>query len=37
MKPLVATQMVIDIVLGVPDEAISCHSDGDCYSGRSTG
>ena len=32
MKPLVATQMVIDIVLGVPDEAISCHSDGDCYS-----
>ena len=29
MKPLVATQMVIDIVLGVPDEAISCHSDGD--------
>ena len=36
MKTLVTTQMVIDIVLGVPDEAISCHSDGDCYSVRST-
>ena len=29
MKPLVATQMVTVIVLLVPDEAISCHSDGD--------
>ena len=37
MKPLVATQMVIDIVLGVTDKAISCHSDGDCYSVMSTG
>ena len=31
MKPLVATQM-----LRLPDEAISCHSDGDCYSVMST-
>ena len=28
--------MVIVIVLGVPDEAISYHSDGGCYSVMST-